>query len=343
MARIELRNCNILIKDGFGGTAEVDDASISGGNTTLLIDNVADLTNDTDVIPVGARFTVESVDPETIFTVTDQDSNKVFNVTVDATSGNFTITFNSQTTGNIAYNASPSTGGSSVRALLEALSNVAPGDVVVSGSPGDYTIELSGVYEGLSTPTLTVDDVDLMGGTGVAVTTEQPGAVTWMLTFTPALDGGDLAVNGDTITFLPQQIDIKIGDGDIKYTEADNFTYDLDRGELDTVRKGNDAPLEVSLNFVYEHITTGTSETIAPMDALKRINGASAWVSSAEDKCEPYAVDLVVIHTPPCGTSEPETTVFTDFRSEKREVGFKDANIAVSGKCNTVEPSVTRG
>jgi hypothetical protein len=96
------------------------------------------------------------------------------------------------------------------------------------------------------------------------------------------------------------------------------------------------------LNFVFEHITTGTSETISPMDALKRRGGAEEWVSSSSDLCEPYAVDIEVEHVPPCGTSESEIVTFPDFRSDKREVSYKDANIAVTGKCKATEPIVTR-
>lgn len=247
MARIELRNSTIYIKDGLSGTAAVDQMGMDPmeDDTTLTIDTVVLNTDDTTLVPVGARFTIAGeTDTEAVHTVTAR---------------------------------TPS-----------------------SSSP----------------------------------TTD--------ITFTPALGPGTYADNG-ALTFEAQRIEIKIGEGDLKYTEADNFNYDLDRGELDTVRKGNDAPMEVSLNFVYEHITTGTDEVIAPMDAIKRRGSASEWVSSATDKCEPYAVDLVVVHAPPCGTANTETTTFPDFRSEKREVGFKDANIAVSGKCNVVEPIVERG
>jgi len=98
----------------------------------------------------------------------------------------------------------------------------------------------------------------------------------------------------------------------------------------------------VKFQVVYEHITTGTSENISPMDALKRKGGAQEWVSSATDKCEPYAIDVEVEHVPPCGTSEIETTLFPDYRSESREISFKNSLITINGKCNAVEPIVGR-
>jgi hypothetical protein len=338
MARIELRHCDIVLRDGSRGTAEVDDASIMDGNTTLNITDTVVVGNRT-VVPVGAHFRVTGVDQK--YLVTAQNSNKVWTVTVDATSGNFTITFNGQTTASIAEGAL----ASAVQTALVALSNVASGDLVVSGSAGGpFTIEAKQVYAGLSSPVLTVSDVDLMGGGAtVGVVTTQPGAETWQLTFTPPLVSGDLPVDMDPITILPRELTIKIGDGDLRYTERDEFNYDLDRGELDTVRQGNDVPMEVVSNFVYESITTGAGEDIAPMDAIKRRGSASDWISAAEDECEPYAVDLLVIHTPPCGTAEKEFTLFPDLRSEQREVNFKESNIQITGRCNVVEPVTWRG
>ena len=161
------------------------------------------------------------------------------------------------------------------------------------------------------------------------------------ITFSPALGAGTYA-QGDVITFQPIELEIKIGDGNITYTEANEYEYDLDRGVLDTVRAGDQVPMDVSLDFVYEYITTGTSETTSPMDALKKIGDASEWRSSSADPCEPYSVDVEVIHTPICTTQEIETTVFPDFRSESREPDLGEATVSVSGRCNAVQPTVTR-
>lgn len=338
MAQIELRDCTIEFRDGFSGTAAVNEASPANGDTFLTIDTIANLTNLSSVVPVGAHFTLEG-HPDLDYTITDQDSNKVFHVVVDATSGHFKLTFNGQQTASIVQGVATSV----VEAALVALSNVDPGDVVVTGSANDYTVEITGQYEGLSTPTLTGQDVDLSGGAStVTLTTTHAGAVTWKLTFSPALATATLPVDDDTITFSAQRLEVKIGTGDLTYTEKNDFTYELDRGVLDTVRENDDQPMEVSIDLVYEHITTGTSETISPMDALKNVGGAAGWVSSSSDQCEPYAIDLVLIQTAPCGTSEDETTVFTDFRSESRQISVRDATIKVTGKCNAVEPLVSR-
>jgi hypothetical protein len=116
----------------------------------------------------------------------------------------------------------------------------------------------------------------------------------------------------------------------------------LDRGDLDTVREGDEKPVDVSLEFVYEFVTTGTSETITPIDALKQQNAADEWITSSTDACEPYSVDLEIEHNPPCGSSQTETTLLPDFRYEKLEFSLKDATISVTGKCNVSAATITR-
>jgi hypothetical protein len=78
------------------------------------------------------------------------------------------------------------------------------------------------------------------------------------------------------------------------------------------------------------------------MDALKRKGSAAEWVSSSSDLCEPYAVDIEITHEAPCGTNQDEITLFPDFRSDQREISLKDATISITGRCNAVEPTVTR-
>jgi hypothetical protein len=159
--------------------------------------------------------------------------------------------------------------------------------------------------------------------------------------FTPALGAGTYVDEG-VLTFMSQQLEIKIGDGNITYTENKNYDYELDRGLLDTVREGDQAPMDVNIDFVYEYITTGTSESVTPMDAVKNIGGAAEWVSASADLCEPYCIDIEVEYTPPCGGAEKEITVFPDFRADSKEVDFGEAQVSVTGRCNALEPTVTR-
>lgn len=176
------------------------------------------------------------------------------------------------------------------------------------------------------------------------VTGVTPGTgATTSVDVTPAVPIGEAMSDGDELSFLPNELEIKIGDGNITYSETKNYEYDLDRGQLDTVREGDEAPMDVSLQATYEHITAGSGEAITPIDAIKRRNNASSWVTSSADPCEPYSVDVKVVHEPPCGSSEKETTIFPDFRYETIDVSFEDATISFSGRCNATEPIVSRG
>ena len=243
MARIELRDCTIRIKDGLSGTAVINEAAPGANDVDVNISTVVLNTMDTDLVPVGARFTPSTPNHGTVHTVTARTP--------------------------------------------------------ASSSP------------------------------------------TTNIVFTPAW-GSPTPVKGDTINFLPQQIDIKIGEGNLTYTEAKEYEYLLDRGVLDTVKEGDEQPLEVSLEFVYEHVTTGTAEEITPVDALKAKGGAAEWVSSSSDLCEPYAVDIEIEHSAACGTAQEETTLLPDFRYESLEFNFQDATISVSGRCNITEATLTR-
>jgi len=173
------------------------------------------------------------------------------------------------------------------------------------------------------------------------VTARTPGSgTTTNITWTPAATA-ILAEDG-TINFLPQRIEIKIGDGDLSWTEARNFEYDLDRDQLDTVRQGEDVPVSVDMAFTFEYVTTESGQAITPVDALKRTGEASEWVSSSSDLCEPYAVDVYVIHNVPCGTDFDQDFLFPDFRWESLEYSIADAAISVSGQCNVTDVVTTR-
>jgi hypothetical protein len=168
-------------------------------------------------------------------------------------------------------------------------------------------------------------------------------AVTTEIVFTPALATATLPADNAVITFLPQQIDVTIGDGNLTYTQAREYNYELDRGVLDTVREGDDQPLDVSLEFTYEFVRTGTNELVTPSDVLDRIGGAVEWVSSSSDACEPYAVDLEIEYRVPCGDStQDEVTILPDFRYESLAFDLSEASIAVSGRCNATRASVSR-
>lgn len=89
---------------------------------------------------------------------------------IGSTAGTYTISFDGETTAAIAYNAS----AAAVQAALELLSNVQPGDIVVTGGPGNaalLTLTFGGQYAGMNVPAVTLGTGSLTGGTPAVVTT----------------------------------------------------------------------------------------------------------------------------------------------------------------------------
>lgn len=242
MARIELRDCTILIQDGLSGSAAVNQMGLMALDVDFDINTIVLNTLDTDLIPVGARFTVAGETGLPIHTVTARTPSSV----------------------------SPTTN----------------------------------------------------------------------IVFTPAL--ASAVADDSVVTFLSQRIEVKIGEGNLTYTENKEYEYLTDRGNLDTVREGNQVPMDVVMDFVYEFVRTGTAEVITPVDALKGIGGAAEWVSSSTDLCEPFCVDIIILHEPPCGTAQDETTTFPEFRHDSLEFDLSAATISATGRCNATEPEIVR-
>lgn len=109
----------------------------------------------------------------------DTGTNAVQEVTVKAKKGSFKIAFRGETTAAIAYNAT----AAAVQTALEALTNVGPGDIVVTGGPGDelgtkpYVLTFGGQYAETSVPAVTTDVTGLEEGTKTAAVTIKTAGV----------------------------------------------------------------------------------------------------------------------------------------------------------------------
>lgn len=173
------------------------------------------------------------------------------------------------------------------------------------------------------------------------ITSHSPGSgATTSITFTPALTASVL--DNAVITPGPRQLDVKIGDGNFQYTEKRNMEYIKDRGFLDTVREGDEEPVEVSFDFTWEYLTANTGGTPTVEDVLKKIGEASDWETSSSDACEPYAVDIEIDYDPECGTNNTEVTTLSDFRWEQFQHDLKNGTVAVTGKCNITRATSVR-
>jgi hypothetical protein len=140
------------------------------------------------------------------------------------------------------------------------------------------------------------------------------------------------------------QLNIKVGDGTVTYSEKKPREFLLERGSIDTVRDGDQVPMDLSFQLAWEFLTGAPADTVpTPEDALKQVGDASAWVSSNPDACQPYCIDVVAIRDPICATEVTEQYTFQQFYYEDLAHDFKAGTISCTGRCNSFEADVVRG
>jgi hypothetical protein len=173
------------------------------------------------------------------------------------------------------------------------------------------------------------------------IVTSTIGSPTTSITFSPPL--AVAVTDEEAITFGGRTLEILIGTGNVTYNEHKLLVYTLDRGILSTVRETDDVPMDVVFDFQWIFITAVSgSGTPSIDDALKNIGEASTWQTSSADPCEPYAVDIEIEHIPPCSGEEMETIIFPDFRWDSLNHDLRNAQVAVTGKCNAKTAIVSR-
>lgn len=178
----------------------------------------------------------------------------------------------------------------------------------------------------------------------VVTSTAETTGNTTTLNFTPAI-AGTVADNA-VITFLPNQIELVLGEGNLTYTEKKSREYKKNKGRIYTVRDGDEDPVEVSFSCYWETLKSSVTdgEPVSFEEALKKIGQAANWVTSDQaDPCAPYAVDIVIINNPPCADKENEVIYLEKFRWEELPHSAKDGTIECKGNCNIREARSERG
>ncbi len=255
--------------------------------------------------------------------------------------GTFTLTQGGNTTAPIVYSAAAS--------VIEAALEAAPVSlaVAVTGGPGPGTNWVVTYDAAGSQTAMTGTGTNLTGGviTDVSVqviTSGSSGTETTSITVSPILVIAT-TVSG-SVTFGGRRLVIKIGEGNLTYTENKPREYVRDRGALDTVRDADEEPVDVNFDFVWEFLAAvGSSAIPTVKEALKKTGEASAWLSTSSDACEPYCINIEVNYDPGCGGENTELVELQEFRYENLEHNISDAQVACTGKCNKVEATETRG
>jgi len=322
MAPIDLKHAIVYIQDGYtgGGGWLVNNANgYTGGAVTMTIDG------GTQALVNGDTFTVVG----------------------ETGTPTHTITAHSETLGittSITFTPALAAGVTSGGWLVNNVSGYTAGTVTIAVDGGSGVLAIGTTFT-------------IAGETGTPVHritahSETLGS-TSSITFTPAIASGGivdesaLSIGGVAddaiVTVQPHTLQIKVGEGNLTYSEKRKIKYILDRGLLDTVKEEDQEPVDVKLDFTWEFLRSAQgTDPPTPEEAFKKVGNASTWVSSSSDLCEIYAVDVILLYTPPCAGVKQEQIILPDFRWEDLAHDPKTSQIAVTGKCNVVAAIVSR-
>lgn len=337
-APIDLKLAYIYAYDGF------DVAGVTNTEEEPAAETIIALTACNEVVPVGCtvHFANDSTDTEYIVeSITSAGGEAaVFTMTINGDTGTFNLTFDGDETTAIAVDAALT----DVQNAINALASMEGGlGVVVTGVPGTNYIVTFQSNEEIVASRFTLS-VAPTGGAATWVRTTPGAADTNTATITLTAGLAEIVEAGGAVTFTGRRLEVKIGEGNLNYTETRNLEYIKDRGLLDTVKEADEEPMEVSFDFIWDFITGVTGSVIPTLeDVLKKTGEASSWETTSPDACEPYCVDLVVKYDPGCGGSNTETIVLSQFRQVTLEHNLRDSQISCSGSCNVTKATATRG
>ena len=207
----------------------------------------------------------------------------------------------------------------------------------VSVAANGYDITVNSATDGGGSATTTASQaktaIEANGTANALVTVTLPGDGTGVIS----------AQAKTNLTTGPRTLTLKINEGTMSYSEKKNRKYTRNNGILDTVMNGDDEPVDVKFDCIWDFVKASTgSGTPTPEDVMKQRGEASAWVTSDADPCQPYCIDIEVKFAPNCSPTENEFIVLKSFRYESFDRSFKDGNFSVSGKCNFTEAEVER-
>jgi hypothetical protein len=135
----------------------------------------------------------------------------------------------------------------------------------------------------------------------------------------------------------PVKLEFKMDEGTLTYTRRKNIEYRKERGLLDTVREGDQEPMDVSIEGRFSAVKSHASNVLTPIEFLEQ-EGAGTVLLTVGGACEPYAIDVVLEVNQDCGTTPDEIITFGEFRFEELGGDFKAGTLSVTGKCNALKP-----
>ena len=364
-APIDLKDATVRLKDGFGnlynGTTYVPTVDAAGAE---IGDSVVPITPGTfgPTVPVGAhcRFASDLTKYEVTARTLSAGVDEVQSMSANgAASGTFTLAFtlpgnSAVVTTAIDFDATEAEMQTIVDAACAALEvggiPYTANDIVVDNASTAAAAATGFTFSGNSVKDRSIvpivaDITSLVtpaGGVISQTTSGEEVGSTLSISVYPLLVAA--VVSTDVITFLPIELEIKIGEGNMTYDESREVVFIRDRGALDTLKEGDEQPMDVSFDFTWEFIRAisgGTTPTIE--EVLKHIGAATTWISSnVTDPCAPYVVDVEIVNAPECGIILAEVIRLPIFFYTKLSHDAGAAQVSCTGQCNATMAIITR-
>jgi hypothetical protein len=173
---------------------------------------------------------------------------------------------------------------------------------------------------------------------------EASAAANALVTVTAEGDGtGIVEAQAKTAVTDANSITVKIGEGNLTYSEKRPVEFTRDRGLLDTVREADDEPMDVQLDFTWDWISSESGElTPTVEEALKGTGPASAWVNASTDPCRPRSVNIAILNAPACSSVGDEVIELLEFYYEELNHDMRAGQVSITGRCNRTEALVSR-
>jgi len=137
-------------------------------------------------------------------------------------------------------------------------------------------------------------------------------------------------------------LEIKIGEGNLTYSEKRPVEFKRDRGSLDTVKNADEEPMDVKFDATWEWLRADTGAAVTIEDALKNRGEASDWLTTADDTCQPYCVDIEIWNAAGCSVDDDEIILLEEFYYESLDHDLREGTISCSGRCNRTEAEQRR-